>query len=65
MADANRMYDVALSTYDLELVEMVALQTQKDPREYQPYLQKLKGMENEIERRVTICIDLKKYGQAV
>jgi elongator complex protein 1 len=39
------LYDVALTTYDFELVTLVATQTQKDPKEYVPYLQKLKKME--------------------
>jgi len=41
----DRLYDVALTTYDFELVTLVATQTQKDPKEYVPYLQELKSME--------------------
>jgi elongator complex protein 1 len=45
LVNANMLYDVALTTYDFELVTLVATQTQKDPKEYVPYLQKLKKME--------------------
>lgn len=34
----DRLYDVALTTYDFDLVTLVATQTQKDPKEYVPYL---------------------------
>lgn len=38
LVNANKLYDVALTTYDFELVTLVASQTQKDPKEYVPYL---------------------------
>ena len=41
LTDANRLYDVALSLYDLELALLIAQQAQRDPREYLPYLQHL------------------------
>jgi len=44
LADSNRLYDAALGLYDLELTLLVAQQTQKDPREYLPFLQKLQDM---------------------
>jgi hypothetical protein len=34
----DRLFDVALTTYDFDLVTLVATQTQKDPKEYVPYL---------------------------
>ena len=34
----DRLFDVALTTYDFDLVTLVASQTQKDPKEYVPYL---------------------------
>lgn len=43
---------------------MCAQFTQKDPKEYLPYLQKLKDVENEIERKKLINFDLKNYTQA-
>ena len=44
LADANRLYDNALGLYDLELTLLIAQQTQKDPREYIPFLQNLQKM---------------------
>ena len=38
LVNANHLFDVALTTYDFELVCLVASQTQKDPKEYVPYL---------------------------
>ncbi|KAJ3136558.1 hypothetical protein HK100_001597 [Physocladia obscura] len=42
LANANRLYDVALGMYDFQLVVMVAQFSQKDPREYLPFLTALK-----------------------
>ena len=44
LADANRLYDNALGLYDLELTLLIAQQTQRDPREYIPFLQNLQKM---------------------
>jgi hypothetical protein len=38
IVNPNRLFDVALTTYDFDLVTLVATQTQKDPKEYVPYL---------------------------
>ena len=38
LVNPNALFDVALTTYDFELVTLVATQTQKDPKEYVPYL---------------------------
>jgi elongator complex protein 1 len=47
LVNPNRLFDVALTTYDFELVTLVASQTQKDPKEYVPYLQSLKAYPQE------------------
>lgn len=44
LADANKLYDNALGLYNLDLALLVAQQSQKDPREYLPFLQKLQEM---------------------
>jgi elongator complex protein 1 len=41
LVDLNRLYDAALGLYDLKLALLVAQQSQKDPREYLPFLNKL------------------------
>ncbi|RMY09186.1 hypothetical protein D0868_04380 [Hortaea werneckii] len=45
LADVNQLYDTALGIYDLDVALLVAQQSQKDPREYLPYLQKLHDMQ--------------------
>lgn len=42
----------------------MAQQSQKDPREYLPYLQKLQGM-SQLRKQFTIDNDLKRYGKAL
>ncbi|PIA93713.1 Elongator complex protein 1 [Cercospora beticola] len=64
LADANRLYDTALGIYDLEVTLLVAQQSQKDPREYLPYLQSLKDMEP-LRQRFAIDNDLKRHVKAL
>jgi elongator complex protein 1 len=45
LVNPNKLYDVALTTYDFDLVTLVATQTQKDPKEYVPYLNELKQLD--------------------
>ncbi len=45
LADVNRLYENALGLYDLRLTLLIAQQSQKDPREYLPFLQNLQRME--------------------
>ncbi|KAJ6264307.1 hypothetical protein Dda_0452 [Drechslerella dactyloides] len=44
LADVNKLYDHALGIYDLELALLIAQQSQKDPREYLPFLQSIRAM---------------------
>jgi len=53
LADVNRLYENALGLYDLDLTLLVAQQSQKDPREYLPFVQGLHQMED-LRRRFTI-----------
>ncbi|XP_059830752.1 elongator complex protein 1 isoform X1 [Hypanus sabinus] len=64
LVDVNELYDHALGTYDFELVMMVAEKSQKDPKEYLPFLNKLKKMEANYQR-YTIDKCLKRYIKAV
>ncbi|KAL6714895.1 putative elongator complex protein 1 [Lecanora helva] len=41
LADVNRLYDNCLGLYDLQLALLVAQQSQKDPKEYLPFLRNL------------------------
>jgi len=41
IVNINELYSVALGMYDLPLAVMVAEKSQKDPKEYLPFLNKL------------------------
>ncbi|RHZ45275.1 hypothetical protein Glove_682g24 [Diversispora epigaea] len=43
LVDADQLFDVALGMYDFRLVLLVAQQSQKDPREYLPFLADLEN----------------------
>ncbi|OQO05229.1 hypothetical protein B0A48_08996 [Cryoendolithus antarcticus] len=64
LADVNQLYDTALGLYDLEVTLLVAQESQKDPREYLPYLQNLQDM-SDLRQRFAIDNDLKRYGKAL
>jgi len=64
LVNPNRLYDVALTTYDFDLVTLVATQTQKDPKEYVPYLNELKQLDPVL-MKFKIHLDLKLYDKAV
>lgn len=64
LVNPNKLYDVALTTYDFDLVTLVATQTQKDPKEYVPYLQELKSLDP-IYMKFKIHLDLKQFDKAV
>ena len=44
LVDVNQLYDVALGMYDFSLVLLVAEKSQKDPKEYLPFLNKLRKL---------------------
>nr|CAD7455918.1 unnamed protein product [Timema tahoe] len=64
LVDVNELYDVALGMYDFELVTVVAAKSQKDPKEYLPFLNQLRKMEPHYQR---YCIDkhLKRFDSAL
>lgn len=53
LVDVNKLYDHALSLYNLELTLLVAQQSQRDPREYLPFIQSLHKMDP-LRRQFTI-----------
>ncbi|EOO00048.1 putative elongator complex protein [Phaeoacremonium minimum UCRPA7] len=53
LQDVNRLYDHALGLYNLDLALLVAQQSQRDPREYLPFIQTLHQM-SDLRRRFTI-----------
>ncbi|KAL5615131.1 uncharacterized protein BROUX77_000968 [Berkeleyomyces rouxiae] len=53
LVDVNMLYDHALGLYNLRLALLVAQQSQKDPREYTPFIQSLHELP-ETRRKFTI-----------
>lgn len=64
LADVNRLYDNALGLYDLELALLVAQQSQKDPKEYLPFLRNLQGM-SVLRRQYSIDNHLGRFKKAL
>jgi elongator complex protein 1 len=64
LADVNLLYENALGIYDLDVALLIAQQSQKDPREYLPYLQSLQEM-SKLRRQFQIDNDLRRYSKAL
>lgn len=64
LADVNRLYDNAIGLYDLELALLVAQQTQKDPKEYLPFLRNLQSM-SVLRRQYSIDNHLGRFKKAL
>ncbi|KAK7012026.1 elongator complex protein 1 [Biomphalaria glabrata] len=64
LVDVNDLYNVALGMYNFDLVLMVAGKSQKDPKEYIPFLNQLRTLEENY-RHYTIDKHLKKYSKAL
>jgi elongator complex protein 1 len=64
LVDVNELYDVAIGTYDFDLVVMVAEKSQKDPKEYLPFLNNLRVMESNYQK-YSIDRYLKRYHKAL
>ncbi|WOO84954.1 Elongator complex protein 1 [Vanrija pseudolonga] len=50
LSNVNRLYDVALGMYNFQLVLMIAQYSQKDPKEYLPFLRELRALETNEQR---------------
>ncbi|KAI9145319.1 IKI3 family-domain-containing protein [Paraphysoderma sedebokerense] len=64
LVPVNDMYNVALGLYDFNLVLMVAQHSQKDPREYLPFLTGLKQLPK-FYQRFKIDEHLKRHEKAI
>ncbi|KAK0639265.1 IKI3 family-domain-containing protein [Cercophora newfieldiana] len=53
LVDVNKLFDHALGLYNLDLTLLVAQQSQRDPREYLPFIQELHRMPT-LNRQFTI-----------
>ncbi|RLN53130.1 hypothetical protein BBJ29_009064 [Phytophthora kernoviae] len=65
LTDVDRLYSEALGLYDLELVRAVATYSQRDPKEYVPFLDRVAQFENENWRKYTIDEHLGRHARAL
>ncbi|GAB6018991.1 hypothetical protein CHUAL_000626 [Chamberlinius hualienensis] len=64
LINVDELFNIALGTYDFQLVTMVAEKTQKDPKDYLPFLNEVKKMESNY-GKFTIDNHLKRYVRAL
>lgn len=64
LADTNTLYDFSLGMYNLRLALLIAQQSQKDPKEYLPFLQQIQNM-NSSRQKFTIDTYLKRHASAL
>ncbi|RYP65825.1 hypothetical protein DL769_006197 [Monosporascus sp. CRB-8-3] len=64
LADVNTLYDEALGLYNLDLALLVAQQSQRDPREYLPFIQELHRLPSP-RRQFVIDDHLKRHEKAL
>ncbi|RYP40197.1 hypothetical protein DL767_001912 [Monosporascus sp. MG133] len=64
LADVNTLYDEALGLYNLDLALLVAQQSQRDPREYLPFIQDLHQLPS-LRRQFVIDDRLKRHEKAL
>jgi elongator complex protein 1 len=64
LSDADAVYDAALGLYDLNLAAIVALNSQRDPKEFLPFLQELERMPTNLMRH-NIDLKLKRFENAL
>ncbi|ODV79037.1 IkappaB kinase complex, IKAP component [Suhomyces tanzawaensis NRRL Y-17324] len=64
LQDVNKLYNVALGLYDVKLTLSIAQQSQKDPKEYLPFLQNL-HTQPELRRKFSIDDHLKNNEKAL
>eukprot|EP01127_Copromyxa_protea_P010698 TRINITY_DN2628_c0_g1_i1.p1 TRINITY_DN2628_c0_g1~~TRINITY_DN2628_c0_g1_i1.p1 ORF type:complete len:817 (-),score=216.60 TRINITY_DN2628_c0_g1_i1:24-2474(-) len=64
LVDVNKLFNIALGMYDFSLVLMVAAKSQKDPKEYLPFLAELQAMKPEYQK-YKINMHLEKFDKAL
>ncbi|XP_065088523.1 elongator complex protein 1 [Ochlerotatus camptorhynchus] len=64
LVEVNDLFNVALGMYDFGLVLFVATKSQKDPKEYLPFLNELKRLDEDY-RKYKIDCHLKRFGKAI
>ncbi|CAN6472379.1 unnamed protein product [Victoria cruziana] len=64
LSDSEAVYETALGLYDLNLAAIVALNSQKDPKEFLPFLQSLDQMPPAV-MRYSVDLKLQKFESAL
>lgn len=64
LIDINVLYNIALGMYDFHLVMFVAQKSQKDPKEYVPFLNELNKLPS-LYAKYKIDCHLKRYAKAI
>lgn len=64
LVDMHQLYNIALGTYDFDIMLLVAQQSNMDPKEYLPFLNNLKSLEENY-RAYFIDCHLAKYDSAL
>ena len=65
LVDVNHLFDIALGMYDFDLVLLVAQKSQKDPREYLPFLAEISKCEPPAYQRYRINVHLQRWSTAL
>ncbi|KAF7989904.1 hypothetical protein HCN44_008578 [Aphidius gifuensis] len=60
LVDVNVLFDIALGMYDLEIAKVIGFMSQKDPKEFIPYLNSLSELDDNS-RKFQIDKDLKRW----
>nr|XP_034181462.1 putative elongator complex protein 1 [Osmia lignaria] len=64
IVDVNVLFDIALGMYDFDLTMFIASKSQKDPKEYIPFLNNLKKLDENY-MKYSIDLHLKRYDSAL
>ncbi|KAK2583885.1 hypothetical protein KPH14_001159 [Odynerus spinipes] len=64
LVDVNVLFDTALGMYDFDLTMFIASKSQKDPKEYVPFLNDLKKLDENF-MKYSIDMHLKRYESAL
>jgi elongator complex protein 1 len=65
LVDVEKLYNVALGQYNLPLALSIARRSQKDPKEYVPFLEGLAELDHDSVRRFRIDSYLSRHGKAL
>ncbi|KAF1334906.1 Elongator complex protein 1, partial [Globisporangium splendens] len=65
LTQVDVLFDEALGLYDLELVRFIATYSQRDPKEYVPFLDELARIESAELQKYTIDVHLQRFEKAL